>query len=89
MASVEQKHLKGLVFRTSKIGKGDDGKKKNFPVERPLELGDLLSQSDQDDSFKVVTKDGKKYVVPKKTQEDGDKEKEAGKEKGAGKEPKK
>ena len=65
MAKVEQKHLEGLIYRTSKTVKGEDGKKKYVPVERELVLDDLLSQSDQGDSFKIVTKDGRKYAIPK------------------------
>ncbi|MCX5824425.1 MAG: hypothetical protein NTY86_13200 [Deltaproteobacteria bacterium] len=47
MAKVEQKQLEGLVYRTSKVIKGDDGKKKYIPVERALKLDDLLAESDK------------------------------------------
>lgn len=62
---VEQKQLEGLVYRTSKVIKGDDGKKKYIPVERALKLDDLLAESDKGDSFVVVTKDGRKHVIAK------------------------
>ena len=65
MAKVEQKHLEGLTYRTSKIVKGEDRKKKYIPVERALAVDDLLAQSDKGDSFIVVTKDGRKHVIAK------------------------
>ncbi|MCZ2418170.1 MAG: hypothetical protein LC132_11615 [Burkholderiales bacterium] len=69
MANVQQKQLEGLKFRTSerKEVAGDDGAKKIklIPVVRPLVLDDILSQRDDGDSFHVVTKDGKKYDIPK------------------------
>lgn len=65
MAKIEQKHLEGLVYRTSKIVKGEDGKKKYIPVERALTVGDLLAQSDQGDNFVVVTGNGRKLVIAK------------------------
>lgn len=66
MAKVEQKHLEGLTYRTTKIVKSEaGGKKKTAPVERPLTIEDLLSQSEQAETFTVVTKDGRKHVVPK------------------------
>ncbi len=75
MATVEQKHLVELTFKTSKPVKGEDGKKKFIPVERKLTLADLLDQRDRGDAFVVVTKDGKKYVIPKAA---GKAEKDAG-----------
>lgn len=65
MAKVEQKHLGGLTYKTSRTIKGDDGKKKYIPVERPLVLDHLLDQSDQGNNFVVVTKDGRKHTIPK------------------------
>jgi hypothetical protein len=35
------------------------------PIERPLTLDDLLTQRDDGETFHIVTKDGKKYDVPK------------------------
>ena len=73
MANVTQKHLEGLTFRTAKEQKqGEDGKKKMVGVERPLMLDDLLSQRDTGDAFVVVTKDGKKYTIPKNKPKDDD-----------------
>ena len=69
MAEAEQKHLAGLTFRTSekKKIKGDEGEvaEKYVASERKLLVADILSQKDNGDSFTVVTKDGKKYTVPK------------------------
>jgi len=68
MAKVEEKHLKGLVFKTSvKKEVTEDGQKKTryVPVERPLALDDLLSERDDGSAFHIVTKDGRKYDVPK------------------------
>lgn len=69
MAEVEQKQLAGLTYRTSekKKVKGDDGEvtEKYVASERSLKVADILSQKDNGDSFTVVTKDGKKYTVPK------------------------
>lgn len=68
MAEVEQKHLAGLTFKTSTSKEIDeDGRKKkrHFPVERPLKVGDLLTQRDDGDTFHIVTMDGRKYDVPK------------------------
>lgn len=68
MAKIEQKHLEGLVFRTStpKVKKEDGVEKiRNTPVERPLTLDDIMSQRDAGDSFVIVTKDGQKYTIPK------------------------
>ncbi len=69
MADVKQENLKGLKFRTSRQVEFDDGngaKKKRWePVERDLALDDLLSSRDDGESFHIVTKDGKKYDIPK------------------------
>ncbi len=69
MAEVEQKHLAGLTYRTSekKKIKGDDGDvaAKYVASERQLKVADILSQKDNGDSLTIVTKDGKKYTVPK------------------------
>ena len=69
MAEVEQKHLAGLTYRTSekKKIKGDDGDVavKYVAFERQLKVSDILSQRDTGDSLTIVTKDGKKYTVPK------------------------
>lgn len=68
MAEVEQKHLAGLTYKTStpkEIDEGGRKKKRHFPVERPLKVNDLLTQRDNGDAFHIVTKDGRKYDVPK------------------------
>ncbi len=68
MARVELKHLEGLTFRTSeKKEVTEDGQKKTryIPIERPLAVDDLLSERDDGDTFHIVTKDGRKYDVPK------------------------
>ena len=79
MATVEQKHLAELTFKTSKPVKGEDGKKRFIPQERKLTLADLLDQRDQGDTFIVVTKDGKKYVIPKADGKPGKNDKTDGK----------
>lgn len=78
MAKVEQKHLGGLTFRTSvKKEVMEDGRKKAryVPAERPLALDDLLTERDDGSTFHIVTKDGRKYDVPKAAAK-GDKDNE-------------
>jgi hypothetical protein len=63
-----QKHLKGLKFKTSEKKEiVEEGQKKTryLPIERALKLDDLLSQRDDGATFHIVTKDGRKYDVPK------------------------
>lgn len=70
MAQVEQAQLKGLVYRTSKPKEiTEDGKKRtgNVPVERPLLVKDILTETDHGDSIRIVTKDGQKYDIGKAT----------------------
>lgn len=55
------------MFRTSKRKDVvEDGRRKpvNVPVERPLRLADILSQTEYDGFTRIVTKDGKKYDIP-------------------------
>lgn len=73
MAKVEEKHLKGLTYRTSeKKEVTENGQKKTryVPIERPLTVNDLLSERDDGSTFHIVTKDGRKYDVPKETKKD-------------------
>ncbi|MDD5348449.1 MAG: hypothetical protein PHT59_07540 [Candidatus Omnitrophica bacterium] len=68
MAKIEQKHLAGLIFRTSvkkEVVKDGQKKNKSFPTERPLEVTDIISQRDDGDAFHIVTADGRKYDIPK------------------------
>ena len=78
MANVEQKHLKGLTYKTSKPTKGEDGRIKYIPTERALKLDDLLDQRDGGDYFTVVAKDGRKHVVPREPAAPGKPGPEAG-----------
>jgi len=74
MAKVEQKHLEGLIFRTSEKREViKDGQKRNkfFPVERPLDVKDIIAQRDDGDTFHIVTADGRKYDVSKTPQKGG------------------
>ena len=64
---IEQKQLEGLTFRTAKRKEAsEDGKKKvvNIPIERPLKVADILSETDHGSYTTIVTKDGRKYDLP-------------------------
>ena len=64
---IEQKQLEGLTFRTAKRKEAsEDGKKKvvNIPIERPLKVADILSETDHGSYTTIVTKDGRKYDIP-------------------------
>jgi hypothetical protein len=67
MIDVELLH--GLVFRTSqgKQERAEDGRLKTryIPVERPLTPDDILAEKDLGDQTVIVTKDGRKYTIPK------------------------
>jgi hypothetical protein len=68
MAKVEQKHLGGLIYRTSakkEVVENGQKKARYNPIERPLLLDDLLAERDDGATFHIVTKDGRKYDVPK------------------------
>lgn len=67
MTQIEQRQLKGLVFRSSERKPVvEDGRKKfiHERVERPLTPDDILSATDYDTFTRIVTKDGKKYDIP-------------------------
>ena len=57
-------YLEGLVFRSSKVKKGETGKT-NVPTERPLVANDVLSWRDNGDTVMIITSDGHKYTVDK------------------------
>jgi hypothetical protein len=74
MAQIEQRQLEGLVFRTSKRKDFvEDGRKKvvTVPVERALRPGDILAQTEHDSFTRIVTKDGKKYDIPRSKSKPG------------------
>lgn len=71
-AGLSPKYLKGLKFRGSEMKetKEDGRKKKSYiPFERNLTLADVLSWKDNGDSVTIVTADGQKYNVSKKSGE--------------------
>ena len=67
--TIDGKYLRGLVFRSSKAVKGEDGSVKYQPTERKLQVGDVLDWADQGETVVIVTADGKKHLVNKKAAE--------------------
>lgn len=61
---IPAEYLEGLVFRSSRQKKTEDGTM-NVPTERPLRPGDVLSWVDNGDSVSIVTADGQKHTVDK------------------------
>lgn len=83
---IEQKQLEGLMFRTAKrkeTGTDDKRKVTNIPIERPLRVADILTETDHGSYVTIVTKDGRKYNIPisAKTSGGKDKESDSGKDK--------
>ncbi|MDA8140394.1 MAG: hypothetical protein M0036_17240 [Desulfobacteraceae bacterium] len=68
-AKFDAKWLTGKTYRTSqaKKQKGEGGKETTVrvPVERPLTQGDLLGWRITGAEVVLVTKDGRKYRMPK------------------------
>lgn len=56
--------LRGLVFRTSRQKKTENGKV-NVPVERALTAADVLSWRDNGDTVIIIAADGQKHTVEK------------------------
>lgn len=63
--SIDKKLLEGLVFKSSKPKKGDNGTV-NVPTERPLTPADVLDWKDNGAAVVIVTADGQKHTVAKK-----------------------
>lgn len=61
---IPPEYLTGLVFRSSRLKKTDDGKA-NIPTERPLAPCDVLSWKDDGDTVTIITADGQKHTVDK------------------------
>jgi len=70
--AINAKLLEGLIFRTTVEKKvtGKDKKEKKIrqAVERPLTPDDVLEWKDKGDEVVIVTKDGQKYTVSKKSE---------------------
>ena len=63
--AIDKKYLEGLVFKSSKPKKTEEGTI-NVPTERPLAPGDVLDWKDIGTGVIIVTGDGQKYTVAKK-----------------------
>lgn len=61
---IPPEYLTGLVFKSAKPKKPDDGII-NVPTDRPLTQKDVLSWKDNGDTVTLSTSDGKKYTVDK------------------------
>lgn len=61
---IPPEYLTGLVFRSSRLKKTDDGKA-NIPTERPLAPSDVLNWKDDGDTVTIITADGQKHTVDK------------------------
>lgn len=76
---IEQKQLEGLTFRAAKRKETtEDGRRKvtSIPVERPLKVADILSETEHGTHVTIVTKDGRKYDLPISAKTSGGKGKE-------------
>lgn len=65
---LDSKWLKGLTFKTAEEKKfKEDGKEttRMVPVERALQVGDVLDWKDNGETVVIVTADGQKYEVGK------------------------
>lgn len=76
---IDEKYLAGLVFKSSKQKKTDEGTA-NVPTERPLTQADVLDWKDNGPTVTIVTADGQKHLVSKNP-----KAKTAGKDKASDK----
>lgn len=69
-AKIEEKHIKGLVFRDSiKTVTEVDGRPhaEYTPTERPLSLDDVISSREAPEGVWFTTADGKKYFWDRRT----------------------
>lgn len=64
--AIDKKYLVGLKFKSSKPNKTAEGVK-HIPFERNLQPADVLDWKDNGPSVTIVTADGQKYTVDKKT----------------------
>lgn len=64
---IDKKHLEGLVYRSAKQKKTEEGTV-NVPTERALAVGDVLNWKDNGASVTIVAGDGQKHVVTKKAE---------------------
>jgi hypothetical protein len=64
---IDAKWLKGLVFRTSKTVEGTTGQVRMVPEERELTPDDVLDWKDTGPRIVIITADGRKLTVDKKT----------------------
>ena len=62
--AIDKKYLEGLVFKSSKAKKGDNGTV-HTPTERPLTPADVLDWRDNGKELVIVAADGQKYRVAK------------------------
>lgn len=67
MEPIDKKYLAGLKWRSSKQVKDGKGKVTNQPVERALQPADVLDWKDQGATVVIVTSDGRKHQVDKKS----------------------
>lgn len=70
--AIDKKYLAGLVFKTSKATKvkGEDGERvQHRPLERQVSPADVLDWKDNGRALVIVTADGQKHTVDKKTAE--------------------
>ncbi|MBC8018604.1 MAG: hypothetical protein H7X83_08815 [Verrucomicrobia bacterium] len=65
--AIDAKYLEGLLFKSSKQKKTEDGLV-NIPTERQLTPADVLDWKDNGPSLTIVTADGQKHVVSKKVE---------------------
>jgi hypothetical protein len=81
--SIDAKYLDGLTFRDvkqQKVKTEDGDMMKMFPFDRPLTPDDVLDWVDKGDTVSIVTGDGQRHIIDKKSG------KEKGKAKGGEKE---
>ena len=62
---IDKKLREGLVYRSSKQKKGENGTV-NIPTERALTPNDVLDWTDKGASVVIVAGDGQKHTVVKK-----------------------
>ena len=66
----DEAYLKGLTYRNSegkKVKDENTGKMKTvyIPYERPLTKAEVIKFEDMGTEVKIVTADGRKYILPK------------------------
>ena len=62
--TIDKKHLTGLVYRSSKQKKTEEGIV-NIPTETPLTPANVLDWKDNGASVTIVAADGQKHTVKK------------------------